>query len=409
MKFLITSAITLLVYVQLICQDSLSVKQFLQNIDHQASIGYVKKKIAHFNDLSYRLPLVEKLEFRTETNDFELKKQEYLVRITPNSLKNRRTQRQYHETVQHMAQMELQFTKSMELRKRYELLVNLYYYSAILSSHLRHQVLYNDKVTLLKRSSSLPGFDILDLINAEDDAQENLHRILELENHIETLDKTAARMSPSSLPLSFNGFHLITVEEIKEVVASVSSRQTLSHSALDVISADTYMSMLEYEWEAAKSKFSLGYIQAQYGYNPGDPFRKSFSVGVGFDIPLKSTGRLDLNEIQVKIMESESEYFQKKSEIEEEIFSLEQHLHSLISRHALISQHLEESQAEYALQEYSKIAEASPRALLQLRENTLKKQLLLQEIEHEIYLTYISFLDYSGMISPQTDNLISNY
>ena len=118
---------------------------------------------------------------------------------------------------------------------------------------------------------------------------------------------------------------------------------------------------------------------------------------------MKSSGRLDLNEIQVKIMESENEYFQKKNEIEEETFALEQRLHNLISRHALIIDHLKESQAEFALREYSKIAEASPRALLQLRENTLKKQLFLLELEKDIYLTFVAYLDHSGMISEQSN------
>jgi CYTH domain-containing protein len=390
-------------YGGLVCQDSLSVDQFLFNIDQEASINYLQKKIHHFNDLSYRLPLLEKLEFRTETNDFELQKQEYLVRVTPNSFKNRKTQGQYQETVLNMAEMELTYAKSQELRRRYEILVELYYTRVLLSSHHQHQVLYEDKVTLLRRSNSLPGFDILDLINAEDKVQENLHSILELEKQIITMEKTVKKLNIHSLPVSFTQFQLISMEEIKVLMTTVSALPAKSHSALDVLSAKSYKSFLEYEWEAAKSKFSLGYVQAKYGYNPGDPFRKSFSLGLGFDIPLKSTGRLDLNEIQVKIMEAESEYFLKKNAIDENIFFLEQQLNNLISRHELISSHIVESQAEFALREYSKVVEASPRAMLQLRENTLKKHQQLKELEEDIYLAFISYLDYSGMISRQED------
>jgi hypothetical protein len=216
-------------------------------------------------------------------------------------------------------------------------------------------------------------------------------------------------MHQTNLSVSFSGFRFVTMEGIKDLMVAVSSNAILSHTALDLLSAETYKTMLEYEWETAKSKFSLGYVQAQYGYSPGDPFRKNFSIGLGFDIPLKSTGRLDLNEIQVKILESENEYFQMRNQIEENIFTLEQKLNNLISRHDLVTSHLKDSQAEFALQEYSKIAEASPRALLQLRENTLKKQLLLQELEREIYMTFVEFLDLTGTISQQPEtNLLGN-
>lgn len=409
MKSITTVWMLLLSFSHLVCQDSLTVDQFLQNYNHEASVEYMQRKITHLNDLSYRLPLIEKVEFRTETNNFDLQQQEYLIRVTPNSIKNRKTQGQYHETVQHMAQMELEYTKSKELRERYELMVELYYSKAFLASHRQHQVLHNDKVTLLRRSSSLPGFDILELINAEDRAQENLHSILDLENKIFTLEKTIKKMHQTNLSVSFSGFRFVTMEGIKDLMVAVSSNAILSHTALDLLSAETYKTMLEYEWETAKSKFSLGYVQAQYGYSPGDPFRKNFSIGLGFDIPLKSTGRLDLNEIQVKILESENEYFQMRNQIEENIFTLEQKLNNLISRHDLVTSHLKDSQAEFALQEYSKIAEASPRALLQLRENTLKKQLLLQELEREIYMTFVEFLDLTGTISQQPEtNLLGN-
>jgi hypothetical protein len=60
---------------------------------------------------------------------------------------------------------------------------------------------------------------------------------------------------------------------------------------------------------------------------------------------------------------------------------------------------LNNSQAEFALKEYNKIAEASPKALLKLRENTLKKELLLHELELNILQTFIEYLDFSGLLS----------
>ena len=79
-------------------------------------------------------------------------------------------------------------------------------------------------------------------------------------------------------------------------------------------------------------------------------------------------------------------------------YSLYQQLNNLIKKYELVYDQLDNSQAEFALKEYSKIAEASPKAMLKLRENTLSKELMLMELNYEIVLTFIQYLDLSGYL-----------
>jgi hypothetical protein len=205
---------------------------------------------------------------------------------------------------------------------------------------------------------------------------------------------------------SVNQEELISVEGISTFLSVAKPSEVIKHPSLDVLSAKTYKNMLELEWEKSKSRFSLGYVQAKYGYNSQDPFRKSFSIGLGFDIPLKSSSRLDLNELQIEILESESQFRNLKNSLISKNYGLYQQLINAIEKYNLLNFHINNSQAEYALKEYSKIAEASPQALLTLRENSLIKEVLLLELEEEIMTTFIDFLGSTGQIMQRP---IKNY
>ena len=399
MKHLLSIFILILSIVDTNGQKAITITEFLAKSNQQETVNLQLRKIEYLNTLSYGLPLVEKLEFRTETNDFDWKKQEYILRVSPNSFRNIKTNRQYQQTVQNMTKMELEEALGQALRDRYDLIVSYIYSKKILASRNKQKILLDDKVTMLKRSSSLPDFDVLDLIESEDEVQNNLHDILDLKHQIMTLEKIFQRMNKSDSIVHIDKGNIISVHEVREFLDNQQLSETINHSRLEVLSAKMYKNMLEYEWEAAKSKFSLGFVQAKYGYDPQDPFRKSFSIGIGFDIPLKNSGRLELNELEINIIESESEYSKAKNQLINENYSLNQKLNNAIEKYELVKEHLSGSRAEFALKEYGKIAEASPKALLKLRENTLKNELLLDQLEEEIMYLFIEYLDCSGMIN----------
>jgi len=395
------AAFLCLIFPFLMCfgQNTLTISTFLADANKEESVVFQKDKVHFLKTLSYDLPYIEKLEFRTETNDFDLRKQEYLIRISPNSLKNIHTQHQYQESVQYMTEMELKTASRKALKGRYDLLVNYIYLQDILGIKLKQKLLLKDKVTLLKRSIALANFDVLELIGAEYDAQENLRDILDLKNTIQTLEKNIQRKLIDSQFIQIDQDKLPTIANIRAIIDQSIATYLLKHPVLEAQSARLYNNMLEYEWEAAKSKFSIGYIQAKFGHDPADNFKQSISFGIGFDIPLKSASRLDLNELRINILESESRFRNLKTNLEEASFAVQHQLQNLIKKYELVAEQVEVGQAEFALQEYRKIAEASPHALIKLRENTLGIELILKQLQYQIMQSFIDYLDTTGLIN----------
>jgi hypothetical protein len=380
-------------------QDFFSPTAFLANAQLDENVSYQKEKLTFLSTISHKLPFIDQLEVRTETNEFDYRKQEYLLRVSPNNPKAIKAQDQYQETNRYLAKTEMDAQLGKALRQRYDLLIKYFNYQNQLEIVRKYDTLFADQVTVLKRSVSLPGFDIIQLIEAEDRAQDNKREILDLETALWTMKKEMQQKMDTDHTLKIVADKLLTVSELKTVVTTLGPANLATHNDLQYLSAKVYNSMMEYEWEASKTKFSIGYVQAKYGFDPTDSFRKSFSIGIGFEIPLKGMARLDLNELQIKNYELQSNYRSLKTLLSEQEHALRQQLDNLLRKHDLIRNQLTDSRAEFALNEYRKITDTSPKALLRLRENTLKKELLMQKLELEIMRTFIELLDTSGRLA----------
>lgn len=399
MKFCLLLFCLILCFVESIGQNDFPIKTFLASAGQEESVLFQNQKLNFLTTTSYKLPLIERLQFRTNTNDFDIRLQEYSLRMSPNSFRSVKSQQQYQNSNQNLTKMELEVAWGEALRERYDLLVNLIYSKEILAVRNKQKVLYKDKVTLLKRSISLPGFDVLELIDAEDEAEENQRDILDLENAILTYENNVHGTNSTSGFIRIDKDNTLTVNSIGKVLDGMKSMKTTNHPQLKVLSAKVQNNRSAYRLEAAQSKFSVAYIEAKYDFGPKFSLQKSFSIGLGFELPVKGSTKLNLNDLQIDIFEAESEYKAAENYLEREKSSNYQQLDNLIKKYELVSQQLNNSQAEFALNEYRKIAEASPQALLKLRENTLKKELLLQQLEFEIIKTFIEYLDFSGLLS----------
>ena len=389
--------INLIVFFPIILFGQISINDFLKSYRNEESVVFQKNKLYSLSTLSYNLPYIEKLEVRTETNEFDWRKQEYLLRVSPNSRKNVKTQRQFQETARYLSEKELEVAKSDAIRERYDLIVDDVFIKRILLIKEKQATLLKDKVTLLQRSISLDDFDVMELIEAEDDAMKNQREIMDLENAILTTENNIERNISTNKTIQINSEKLISINDVKTLLQTLKSSTTV-HPQIEVQSAKVYNRMLEHQWESSKTKFSLGFVQAKYGYDVEDNFQKSFSLGIGFDIPFKSMGRIELNELEINVRESESDFRNVKSQISEGKYFQHQQLENLIRKYELVAQQLEDGQAEYALKEYQKIAETPPKALVKLRENTLKIEMLLQELEYKIMQSLVEYLDYSGLL-----------
>ena len=244
---------------------------------------------------------------------------------------------------------------------------------------------------------SLSSFDIVELIEAEDEVYKLQRKIQSLESLIENLNTQLCELI-SVEEIEIDKSDLISIEQIKDLLDRKTIEKNKNHPEVEVLSAKHYNSMMEHEWEAAKTKFSIGFVQAKYGYNPDKSFGNNFSLGFGFNFPMKGSSRLDLNELKVDILDAQSRYLELKSQILQNKKENTSRLKSLISMHDLLKIQIDEGNANHALKEYSKQGVASPRALIKLKELSVNNEALLLEIESEITNIYLDYVYSSGTL-----------
>jgi hypothetical protein len=379
-------------------QSIFDANSFLSTIKGAEQVNFQRDKSRYLAKMPHHLRRIEQVEIRTETNDFDWRKQEYLFRVSPNSRNHIKMHQRYYQTVQYMTEMELEQAIGTDIKVRYDLIVDYLFIQKLLDLKETMEVLYKDKVTLLNRSMTLPDFEVLDLIEAQDEKQQNEREILDLKNELLQTRQVIQRLKKANSDFVLKVDNLIPIAQLLQIVQQTKVENVATHPILKVQSAKLYNHMLEYEWEAAQSKFSLGYVQTKYSYDPENAFRETFSVGVGFVIPIKGAAQFQLNELLLDKLEAESEYRNLKSQLEIDKNNFFQQLEIRIQKYDLVKQQLEEGSAEFVIKEYGKIAEASPVALLKLRESTLNNQLLLIKLEWDIYQNYIACLDIVGLL-----------
>lgn len=395
LKYTITTLLCVL-HLTATAQNTIQITRILGSALESSKAGFYKEKISQFNDLDYDIPLLEKIEVRSETNDFDIAQQDMTVRVTTNSKSSRKAYKQYHESVQHMSQMEYQAEIIDALAYRYNLIVDYIYAHEKLELEKSRFALAQDKVKLLKRMVSLASFDIVELIDAEDEVNQTQRLILDTEINIDNLrDRLLDLVNLKVIDISTED--ILSVEDIRSFLLTLEP-PTGNHPLAEIQSARHYNALMEHEWEAANSKFSLGFIQASYGHNADRGFRSNFSLGVGFDIPVKGSSRLDLNEKKINILDTQSEYIATKEALAQAKLESTTRLKRLLSMYDLLNQQIEEGNAAHALQEYSRQSTASPLAIIKLKELNMNTAVLLLEVEEDITNSYLSYLYSTGLL-----------
>lgn len=382
---------------ELSAQLNSDISMVLNTAFKENSVKFKNEKSYQLASLDFTVPLLEKVEMRTETNDFDLKKQDLTMRVSPNNGANRKAHRLYHESVKFMSEMELNTEIIKALYDKYNLIKNYVFAKEKLKVSRKKNVIALDKVKLLKKMVSLSSFDIVDLIEAEDEVN-RLHRTIQnIENDLLNLEYQLVELL-SKEEINIELEHLISVNKIKNIISLRTLVVTMSHPEEEVLSAKYYNTVMEHDWKESKNNFSIGFLQASYGHEPDKPFGSNFSLGIGFDFPIKGSTGLELNEIKINILDAQGEYLERVEEIKKIKQNSESRLLSLIGMYELLSQQIQEGNASHALIEYSKQSVASPQAILKLNELVVNNEALLIDIQSDIMDTYLRYLYSNGVI-----------
>jgi len=398
---------SLSIYIFLLVLASLQVRaqvvfsssDFLRAAYDDDAVMLLQKRYNFYKDRSYELPVIEDMELRTETNDFKLLEQEMVLRAKPVSRRVRDAQKNYNNAKLQFVSKQVNVSHNEILKERYDLIIEYYAVIKQLDILKNQEFLISDKVELLKRSYSLPNFNILDLLNAQEEYESLTRNIHQSENQSEYLLRQIKWRLPEEADFQLDTSQMINVRDIKRVMNGHNRKSKKNHVEADLLMLEMEMNQKDYDLELAKSKKGINFIQARHAYSEDNPLLRNFSVGLGMKLPSKKLNQINVVDSELDLFESQNRYMQHATYIKEKETMLRDQLNHYQLQYNLLIQQEDNSQIKHTLEEYQKTISAEPIVLIEMQELIQNKDSEKAELEIKMLQIYIDYLEVKGLLS----------
>ncbi len=370
--------------VKLTAQNIARPVDVLATVRQSPAARVTAEKLNFLRTEDFSLPLLEKGELRTETEDFDLKQQNFALRITPNSRRQMRAQDSYHESLIRLTELENREALPDLLEKKYRLLVDY----ERLSKHILYlnilQSIYKKRNQILRGQVTTPDFDLNELVKNEENLFDAETDILKSKQEFAALKNTLqTELNADSLTVDF--------ADIETLLLRVENAAPAPGIAAEKLRLRLAVTEAELEIERAEIANPIDFIGAEYGFNRNE-FQRDFSIGASFFLPIKGSQKIDLAELEYEKTERKADFQSDSIARAGEIANLVTELKHTTEMYRLRKTQLTDSQTDFALKQLLKMSDADPLQILRLREISLRRRMDLQRLEAKIYEIYVEWL-----------------
>lgn len=390
-------------------QNTLSTSDLLATAKQQYVLKLQKERVDFLKKSAFKLPIVDDMEFRTETNDFKLSEQQYTLRGRFHTKAQQQAHAAFQQAKIEVNTIEEQILIQDLLRDRYDAIVEVSYFQRLAEVKKEQRVLLEDRMTVLKKSINLPKFNIIDLIEAEEDLHEADRDILRLKNALTLAQKKIFRYSNQRGFLETKSLALIDIDQMMKVVRSIAAEPSDAHANLMRRNLNINLAAKEQAIRKTQEQNTIDFFQAQIGGTDDNGFRQNFSLGMGIKIPVRNRQRENIDELEFEKIDESLKYQETKIKLRERIAQIRLEMESHYELYQLLNEQLTTSQADEVLEQYQKIAGASPLAMLKLKGSQFKKELERFTTQQSLYMLYVELLEVSGkMMELPLRNYLTN-
>lgn len=363
---------------------------------------------AYDQQMTYRqqsnlnLPFVDQISLRTETDRFDISRQEYLARVSVNGFNEIHQQRLLQESTTSTKGGMQRVYWHEALLERYEVVAAYRQVQRELVSYHKLQQVYADKVNVLKKMAVYSvDTDVEELIETEFDLDNLLLKIAESEALIEQLHQTIQLLNPmDSMDWQLDTSAYITPAQIEVVITGL-PQTVFQNPELIEKQAKIDQITAEYNYERAKSNQVLDFFQVRYANLPFAQLEREFSIGIGLNLPFRGTSRVNMSELSIDKNEEGQNMQLYMAELDRQVSNGRSQIVALGRHFRLAHQQWQDSQARYTLEHPANAQADGPMILLNARELQLKREQNVLEIEREMMELYLKILDWTGQLSEQ--------
>ena len=377
-----------------LAQSSITSTELLANQPAPAP-GVIGNNLQFLKESKQSMPLVDQMEFRTETDELDIDRQELLFRMSFNRRKARKVQDELTKNNIQYYEQQAQLQQEFYLIDRYEQIVDWYYAVQELNLLNEKKIILEDKKTVYQKiiANSLE-IEIDDLLSVEEDLQQLEREVLQLDYQKDYVIQQLFPDQNREDPL-LNGENWITIETMESVLNTIED-SVANNLEQAMLATRTDFAQLEYDLKKAEAGQILDFVQMKYNGRARLDFYKEWSFGVAFNIPLKSSSRVRMNKAQMDVFEEQYEEELLDIELADKIREDYAEFAGLAREYKLVRKYISDNSLETNLKEYA--GTIQPVTLLRVKENRLRNRLALQKIEKELCQLFLDILWNKGVL-----------
>jgi len=374
-----------------------NMKSFSEYLDEQLKANSLTPTSkSDLYPIYFNSPLIDEAEFRTETNEFDLSKMEYTLRLSANNKHIRKYQNRIYEDLKAEYFFELEQTQEDLVESLYQDYVDHYFDVQKLNLRKRILPIYEDIITVLSKEDLDGDLSITDLIEASK-KRDKLALAIEFEEQ---------KIDQNLVMAGLGSQELIDVNAMEKLLAEMQLNVVLEETPVEKFELDRIEN--QYQLEKAERDQRLDFAQVKYAGDPDDVWQEQVSIGLGFRFPHSSKNSLDMIELKLEKMIEEEKYNRRKVEFEKDN----------AERYAIFNEQLANYKSSFELVEklkkYDELTQSlSPSSkreivnILSLNIDAIEEELNLLDAKEDLYDSYIEVIKALGLFirTPGTDYL----
>lgn len=349
------------------------------------------QKMESYDD---KLPILEKIDARTEFDRLLTSRQEFMLRTSFNSLRQRKAEYQKHQS-----SLQLYSTKAITrtneiLAKRVENILDWVETKEQMDLQEKYNNYLLEKEALIRNILAAgEAIDLEDLISIKEQILENQLK----SNNLELKRKKNCES------LKINEGTIINLDQwpsVSQILSIVNGLTPVIEKHPDIIELDaeyTYLNM-DLQTEKAKSQKIVDFAQAKFTVRDDLLLRNRFSIGMGFTIPWTGSYRIKKQENLIKQEDVTNKSAIRKIEIQTEFETLKSEINSEAQSYQLWQNLSSDSTLIMLKNKIVNSGRMDPIKILELKKSTLDIETKILEHQQAIYRLYIKLLEVSGKL-----------
>jgi hypothetical protein len=364
-----------------------SIFEVVNKVNDDPGLRSYDRILDGMNKLDYRIPFLEEINFRTESDQNNLSRQEYTLRTVFNGLGLTKVYNREKSIYLQQKILERNTKWQSLLYKTYNSIIDVYYLTKKDSLATIRYALNRKRLDhFIEIVSSGTPINAKEILRLEEDNYRSLSNRNEdsilINEHLAFL-KTSDIDVRNWRPIS----------EIKTIVEKL-DMTTLGQSQLDKLKFDFEKSRIKYQLSRKEDQRIIDYAQLRYSKRDNLLFQDEFSIGLGVRLPYKGSAMKSRNEFITNQYEYELKSVVAASEVVQEVSKLKLDFNKIVNEIA----YYQSSQSRIFTILNEKHIENSVEIEYFKTDFSLTTNEKINELAHKAWNIYLEILHRSGKL-----------